>query len=639
MKNKVAIIFDDSTQEDIFHRIQRAIIKIQVKRILKEQNGNSIICVNAPVEIREQLKNCNIIFKESGDCSQKNKFNEQSTLISQAISFSQNWYKIRGKDVTLIELTRDRRISRRISIGRVLEHDLARDIYAWLVLYEMLKAFIEIERPSKIFVMHKYSLFRVLSSLVQGKGVEVVMIAPYFWRKIERLFRLLALIPEDVKRISDTMTEVMKRRGRNGLGRSLGENGVIVFVSTPNPTKILIPILKRLEAVGINFVTLNFDFVLKTNVGRILKGEKLRFVRIENYGTLKDIYENIKYVMNIRKILDEIHKNESMLYKNLDLRGIVSDLVSYHLYSKPLMIGFARMCSRALQMKQPKLIITANTKNWDGRLFTEIGNSCGINTLTIQEGLYEIPSFHHMFNSERIALQGEEVKNDFLKSGVEEGRLVVTGAPVYDFIKDNVRIRKEADSLKYLEKYRIDLKKGLIVFASQPCDKKLYKIEEKRRILVSLRMAMANFPDKTLVVKLHPYESYEELPDSILEKDCDKNIVVMKDINIFDLIYICDLLITKWSTCALEAILLDKLVMTINLGLAPDPFPYADNNVALGVYREEDILPSLRRILYDKNTKEKLKENHSKFIEKYAYRLDGNATDRIVSLMQEMMTN
>lgn len=636
MKNKVAIIFDDSIhEEDIFHRIEKAVIKIQVKSILREQNGSSIICVNTPVEIREQFKNCNIIFKEYGNCGQKNIFAEQSSLISQATFFSRNWYKIRGKDVTLIELTPDIKIS----VGGVLEHYLAKDIYPWLVLYEMLKAFIEVERPSKIFVMHKYSLFGVLSSLAQEEGVEVVMIAPYFWRKIERLFKLFALIPQNVKRISGTVVNLLKWKERYKLGGSHGKNGVIVFVSTPNPAKILIPILKKFQAIGINFVTLNFDFDVRTNTKEILKKGNLEFVRIEKYGTLKDIYENIKYIMNIRRILDEIHKNESMLYKNLDLRGILLDLVSYHLYSKPLIAGFARMSSRVIQMDQPKLIITANTKNWDGRLFTEIGNSCGVNTLTIQEGLYEISSFHHMFNSKKIALQGEEVKNDFLKSGVEEGRLVVTGAPVYDFIKDSVRIRKEINNFKYLEKYGIDLKKGLIVFASQPHDKKLYKVEEKRRILMGLKMAMANFPDCMLVVKLHPYESYEELGNSILEKDCDKNIVVVKDINIFDLIYICDLLITKWSTCALEAILLDRLVMTINLGAAPDPFPYADNNVALGVYREEDIIPSLRRMLYDRNTKEMLMESRSKFIEKYAYRLDGNATDRILSLIQEMMTN
>jgi len=282
--------------------------------------------------------------------------------------------------------------------------------------------------------------------------------------------------------------------------------------------------------------------------------------------------------------------------------------------------------------------MTANTKNWDGRVFTEIGSSFGINTLTVQEGLYETLSFHHMFNSKRIALQGEEVKNDFRRNGVEEERLVVTGAPLYDFIKDGVRIRKEGNNVKYLEEHGIDLKKGLIVFASQPHDKKLYKIEEKRRILTGLRRAMANFPDCMLIVKLHPYESYEELGDS-LERNGDGNIVVVRDINIFDLIDVCDLLITKWSTCALEAILLGKPVVTINLGGTPDPFPYAANHVALDVYKEEDILPALRRVLYDRNTKEMLKESRPKFIKKYAYRLDGNATDRILSLIQEMMAN
>jgi len=503
----------------------------------------------------------------------------------------------------------------------------------------MLKALIEVERPSKIFVIHKYSLYGILLSLVQEKGVEVAIIAPYFWRKLERLFRLLLLIPENVKRISDTVVNVMKWKGRYKLGRSRDKNGVVVFVSTPNPTKILMPILKKLQVIGIDFVTLNYDFAVRTNTKEILKNGNMEFVRMENYGTLKDIYESIKYITNTRTILDKIHKNESMLYKNLDLRDILSDLVSYHLYSKPLIVAFAKMSSRAIQMEQPKLIITPNTKNWDGRVFTEIGNGCGISTLTIQEGLYETPSFHHMFNSKRIALQGEEVKNDFLKSGVEEGRLVVTGAPVYDFIKENIRIKKEANNFRYLEKYGIDLKKSLIVFASQPHDKKLYKIEEKRRILVGLKTAMAKFPDCMLVVKLHPYERYEELASSILEKDCDRNIVVVKDINIFDLIYICDLLITRWSTSALEAILLGKPVITMNLSTAPDPFPYAANNVALDVSREEDIIPSLRRILYDRDTKEMLKENRSKFIGKYAYKLDGNATDRILSLIKEMMIN
>jgi len=635
MKNKVAIIFDDSTHgEGIFHRIEKVLIKIQVKSILREQDGSSILCVNTPEEIKEQLKSCNIVFKEYENGNPKNIFDEPASLISRATFFSQNWYKIRGKDVTLKELG----AGVKISIGTVLEHYLAKDIYPWLVLYETLQAFIEVERPTKIFVIHKYSLFGVLVSLGRPKGVEVVFLAPYFWRKLERLLKLVAVIPESVKRITEAVVNVLKWKGSYKLGRSHAKNGVAVFVSTPNPTKILVPVLEKFQNVGINFVTLNFDFDVRSNVKEILKKRNLEFVRIESYGTLKDIYENIKYITNLRTLLDEIQKNESMSYKNLDLREILSDLVSYHVHSKPLMVGFARMSSRAIQREQPKLIITANTKNWDGRVFTEIGSSLGINTLTVQEGLYETLSFHHMFNSKRIALQGEEVKNDFRRSGVEEERLVVTGAPLYDFIKEGARIRKEGNNFKYLEEHGIDLKKGLIVFASQPHDKKLYKIEEKRRILTGLKRAMANFPDCMLIVKLHPYERYEELGDS-LERNGDKNIVVVRDINIFDLIDVCDLLITKWSTCALEAILLGKPVMTINLGGTPDPFPYAANHVALDVCREEDILPALRRILYDRNTKEMLKESRPKFIEKYAYRLDGNATDRILSLIQEMMTS
>ncbi len=58
--------------------------------------------------------------------------------------------------------------------------------------------------------------------------------------------------------------------------------------------------------------------------------------------------------------------------------------------------------------------------------------------------------------------------------------------------------------------------------------------------------------------------------------------------------------------------------------------------VALGVYKTEDLKPTIKKLL--KNDSE-LAKNRKKYIEKYLYKIDGRATDRVVKLIEEMIEN
>jgi len=646
MNGRIAIVFDDGMHEDdLFHRIQRIIIARQVRKLSKKHNKSGhMICINTPERIRDQLQGSSIIFKEYGNYYREDMFNENSSLISNAIFYAQNWYKNGEKDITFLQLTRELKVS----LGRGFEHDLARDIYGLLLLYEVLDKLISDEVPDKIFVVYKLFMWKMVSCLAKGKKIEVVLIAPFFSKEIEGLFKIIGYALIVMKRMSSMFCNVLKCKKRHKRIENLGKYETMIFVSTPNPAQVLVPIMKKLQDIGIGFLTMRFDYRLRTNsmfrmianlrtnVREKLKRQNLKSVRIESYGTLEDVWENIRFIGRMRSILQEIYENESMFYKNLDLREIVASLVRYHFYSNVHIVSFAKMSARALQVDRPKLIITANTKNWDGRIFTEIANMLNLQSLTIQEGLYGIPSFDHMFNSENIALYGDGVRDEFRKRGVEEGRMIVTGAPVYDFMKDRVGVKKGASNVKCLEKYGINGGEKLIVFASQPHDNKIYKIEEKRKMFRALIEVMPSLPNKKLVIKLHPYES-DELTNGVRKGFDRNNVVVVKDVNIFDLIGVCDLLITKFSTSAMEAILLGKPVIIMNLGGMPDIFPYVENNVALGVYRSEDLLPAIKRILEgDKMYKEFLAERE-RFVRKFAFRLDGKATERVADLIRGMI--
>lgn len=97
-----------------------------------------------------------------------------------------------------------------------------------------------------------------------------------------------------------------------------------------------------------------------------------------------------------------------------------------------------------------------------------------------------------------------------------------------------------------------------------------------------------------------------------------------------DLLAACDLMITRDSTVVFEANLLDKPVVTINLSDQDEELPYAATGGALGVYRYEDIGPSIEAALTDEGVRRKLAHTREQFLLQHTGPRDGRATARIV---------
>ena len=76
--------------------------------------------------------------------------------------------------------------------------------------------------------------------------------------------------------------------------------------------------------------------------------------------------------------------------------------------------------------------------------------------------------------------------------------------------------------------------------------------------------------------------------------------------------------------------------MTAYLSEREDPTPYY-KDVTLRVYREENLVPAIRKALYDEKTREELKKAGKKFVSEHAYKQDGKATERVTRLIEGMM--
>jgi UDP-N-acetylglucosamine 2-epimerase len=235
-------------------------------------------------------------------------------------------------------------------------------------------------------------------------------------------------------------------------------------------------------------------------------------------------------------------------------------------------------------------------------------------------------SYIRHLHADKIAAMGEVIKNIYIESGIEPERIVVTGIAHFDLLFNR---NKEQDKQVLLGS-DIEPSKRTILFTTDNIS-----LSETQRMLSGVIDAVLKMQGVQLVVKVHPSEDAGPY-QTMAEKYHDPGIRVVKDTDLYALISNCELLITKYSTTALEAMMIGKPVVIINLSGQPTPVPYAEEGAALGVYQYEDIEQSVLKTMYDEETRSKLKEGRDRFIRNWACAADGKASHRIVTLMKEM---
>jgi len=127
----------------------------------------------------------------------------------------------------------------------------------------------------------------------------------------------------------------------------------------------------------------------------------------------------------------------------------------------------------------------------------------------------------------------------------------------------------------------------------------------------------SNLPQKNLILKPHPTPVNTFDVVKIAEK-IDSNISITYDSNVLKLLQNCEFLITtNNSTIALEAMMLNKPVISLqteSLALTENVVKY---NALLSVSNKEDIKKSVETLFYDKKFKEELLKNAKNYLDDF----------------------
>jgi len=294
----------------------------------------------------------------------------------------------------------------------------------------------------------------------------------------------------------------------------------------------------------------------------------------------------------------------------------------------PALLPQAAVAEHILQQHRPALIVSGDVDDARNRLYCLIARKLGIPSLEIQFGMYGSEGVEwQFFVADHLAVWGEQAHDVMLSQHVSPARLTVTGSPRHDQI---VR-RAGASQSETRARLGVPADKVMVLFA---CPYSGFVDQEKfRAVKDAIFRTVATRHDVVLVVKHHPGEK----PDQTERLARGHPNIIKADAHgdIRELILACDAFITLGSTSTMDALLAGKPVIWPDLaGLVWWDDNFISSGATLVVRSEQELARSFDR-LTDGSIAEvmaTLKEDRQRFLERWAFRADGRASERIADL-------
>ena len=242
---------------------------------------------------------------------------------------------------------------------------------------------------------------------------------------------------------------------------------------------------------------------------------------------------------------------------------------------------------------------------------------------------FEYPLIYGHGDSTVISVFGESIRKMLIKEGVSANKIEITGNP-----KFNQLLKYKNDNVQKLmrDKFHISHKKKVILILTQYLVESGAWTPEERKIFINeIAKSLLTLNNYVLILKLHPIFEKEKDYFEIL-KNLDLNFKIFKKEKTNEILSICDAAISVSSTTALEAIILEKPTLIINLFNEDSPLFFRDSGTPY-VEKKEDITPKIQEMLfYPRNNANEIKE----FIYNQAYLIDGKSSHRIANLIRHL---
>ena len=372
-----------------------------------------------------------------------------------------------------------------------------------------------------------------------------------------------------------------------------------------------------------------------------------KYITKEIISKTRDFNKKLENLLALLLESDEFKNSLSYdgisLYKILK-KDFVELMHSFKTYVSPTFVETAK---RILDEIKPSVIVMHDEYGTLQLCIIKEASKRKIPTIAVQHGVNTETWISYVHNPEHIngknphlnfpipdhlCVWSENAKSNLIKYGNFPSSVpIVTGDPKTDFLSDAL---KNFDSQKIMSSMGIPYNKKIILFATQT----LSNLEEKSLITNSIFKAMSNLENSFLIIKAHPNESNLSYYEKIAKKFDVKNFLILQSQNLYELIFVSDVVIVPYSTVGIEAMRIRKPVIAMNLMGLHDDDPLIQSKISFVVQKEIELIPAIQKSLQTDNIKQILDKGEI-FAQKEIGNADGLSSKRIVDLILSTQQN
>lgn len=369
-----------------------------------------------------------------------------------------------------------------------------------------------------------------------------------------------------------------------------------------------------------------------------------RYVHANRFTTLGVFRETLKGTRAVRRTWRALRRSpaahEAFSHRGVpfaDLSG--RDLAGTLLLQLPWAIrSYEEMATALLALRPAALCLYAESSGW-GRAALAAARAAGVPSLGIQHGIL-YPTYYSYTHApdeaacplpDRTAVFGESARRLLVGLGrYPPESLVVTGSPKFDEL---ARSAATADRAALRSSLGASKQEPVVVVASR-----FRGIRQTHQSIGSafpaLVRALEALPGVLCLVKPHPAEPAAPYEAVLRELGARRVRVLSPASDLMELLLAADALVTVESLAAVEALVLDRPVLILNM--PTNLREMVDQGVALGVRAGEDPASALRDLLFDAEIRGRLEAARRIYLSDAAHGVDGQATKRILALVHEV---
>jgi len=377
---------------------------------------------------------------------------------------------------------------------------------------------------------------------------------------------------------------------------------------------------------------LNYSIFDTGSGASVFEKDSITCNNVFSYTSAKKIKKcNVDFTRSLGLIFQELKERKYFSYADVSFFSFIQNRLKI-IFSLifPELASSISVIRTVIETEKPDIIITGFDSNILEMLFIRIGQQMGIPSITIQDGDF-YPYCPRKINADFTVVQGEIVKEQYITFGVDPEKIVISGQPRYDYIFNGELLINTA---QFKSTHSISDNQKIIVFATDP-GSVLNTKEKKRKYEDIIIKEATGKSEYFLVLKLHPQDTGEITMD-LVSKYSSSNILIIKDMNADELMSMCDLWLTTYSTTALESVMMKKPLLLLNFDKENYLQDFVKEGVAEYIETKERVLPLFEKALFDEAWKTNVMKNREAFLKRRLFKCDGKASDRVLETIRKI---